>query len=123
MVFLTSLPASVRDLASELSLVRTASGETRRAAARGEVERVGDAASLAERERESGGEAVAAAVHVDGRPRHARGGPLAGASLARPRTAVVSHRGHRMARRRVELSRGVALARVLPAPDERVELD
>ena len=77
-----------------------------------------------ERIREAGGEAVAGAVGVRDRAREwARGRSVPVTRPPSPRRRRVARRGDDEPRRRIEVPGLVPLARVAPAPDERVELD
>ena len=97
-----------------------AARQRERAPLGGERERVRDLHPLGEREREPGGEAVARAVRVLERPR--RDGRLVRPARLRPAAERARGRDDE-ARRRIEVAGLVALGVVLPARDERVELD
>src|SRR5579862_5056275 len=100
-------------------LVRPAAREDGGAAARGERCDLVDRHAGAEAVREAGGEAVAAAVRVLDRAGNRRGAE--GAARPKPAAEPAGGRDDK-ARRRIELDRVRPLARVLSAPDERVEL-
>src|SRR4051812_47243016 len=89
--------------AHELAAVRPASRHAGGPAARRYLERRVDATALAERVRESGREAVAAAVGVDDRARKRRRLPLAAAALAAgPVASARAGRYGDVARRRLD---------------------
>src|SRR5437763_13247328 len=104
----------------QLARVRAAAGEDGGAAAGAELDRLLRRAALGEREGQPGGEAVAAAVRVLHWARQRRG--EIGAARIHPAAERAGGRDDEL-RPRLELARPVALAGVLPAPDECVELD
>src|SRR5438132_5916515 len=104
----------------ELGGVRPAAGHDSGPAASCEQDGVLDRVTPPEGEGQAGGEAISTAVRVHDGARQGR--RPEGTSRLDP-AAEGTCRRHDDARRRVELTRPVELAFVLPAPDEGIELD